>query len=281
MRVLHTMCYNAELPGKDFVTKPFTMYGVPRKMPSHINFTDFFSLDFYCTGWMRERIFFDKWQSFIANPTNFYFEYFDKYKADIDITTFTDDGVPNYAIRVEEAYPVMVLSQPLSYQKADVLTLSVKFAYRRWRNMTDVYNEGTVSNGVVDRTGGGSPATPVSEWPGAPMGNPVYPQDITSQAQVTNAATNNTQQVLDQVLNSLGLGNSTQPPPATVGIPAPLEGPHATYTPPRQDNPFIASGEVINSIPPPGQSGGFSSSSSSSSTSPERSTYGWFTNLFK
>lgn len=225
MRELHTMCHTTSLPGKDFITKPFTTYGVPRKLPSHINFSEGITLEFYCTGWMRERLFFDTWQSYIANPTNFYFQYFDQYKANIDITTFTEDGKANYVIRLEDAYPISVLEQPLKANDQGILNLAVRFAFWRWRNMDDIAKEGSAQNAVVelqDRVY--QPPTPDTKDSWYPGPAPKSPNDITDQQRAAEAASNGNSNRVSQAIHDMGWENATKQPPSepTLGNKQPI-----------------------------------------------------------
>jgi len=248
MRELRVMCHTAELPGKDFATKPFTTYGVPRKLPSHINFGEFFALEFYCTGWMRERLFFDTWQSYIANPTNFYFQYFDNYKANIDVTTFTEDGKANYCIRIEDAYPVSVLAQPMKANDQTILNLSVHFAFWRWRNMSDIANEAAARNAVVElQSRTPQDATPELSWYPGPA--TTTPSDITTQEQATRDAALGNQAFVTQALQDLGRDAVKEPPtpPSPTNVPA---------APPRDPSIGVPAsipqrGTITSSTPPP------------------------------
>lgn len=137
---LSTLTEEAQLPGRQFATTPFIMYGTTSKMPYGVIYDDL-TLTFICTNNMLERTFFDTWQRLISDPTNNFFNYYDEYVTDIQIIKLrpdgTDLGAPTYITTIEEAYPVTIETQELSWSSENYLQLRVQFAYRRWRNVLD------------------------------------------------------------------------------------------------------------------------------------------------
>lgn len=144
---LSLLCESAVLPSRSFRTESEFMFGVARKMPLHAVYDDL-SLTFICTGNMTERKFFDKWQSYICNPTSNFMHYYDDYKANMSIATFNDTYENTYTIQIEEAYPISVNVQPLSYGDTDsYLKLTVDFAYKKWRNAQEVLEGDALNQG--------------------------------------------------------------------------------------------------------------------------------------
>lgn len=134
------VCTQAELPGKKIDTSNDQTYGPMRKMAFGAIYDDL-TLTFLCTNGMLEREVFDRWMSMIVDPSSNYMTYYDDYKSTINITTLqnTKVGQPTYNITVEEAFPISINQQQLSYENVNsVLTLVVTFAYRRWRTTEDV-----------------------------------------------------------------------------------------------------------------------------------------------
>ena len=179
-RELTILCQSAELPGRSMAVTPQTIYGVQRKMPYGVIYDDL-NLSFICTGVMQERVFFDRWQSFITDPTNNYFNYYDDYVADIDIFKFNEAGQAWYYQRVEEAYPLSVQTQSLeSGDENGYLILDVTFAYRRWRSAEEIYKGRFVNNGI-DQTrnpgGNGAPGTELGSAPENPENIGLEPYD--------------------------------------------------------------------------------------------------------
>lgn len=154
------------IPGKQMLTTPFFMYGTEQKLPYGVAYDDF-TVRFLCTNSMRERSFFDQWHSGITNPMSNNWNFYDDYVTSLhiikvppgssisdldsgDITklgmglisgTGVDEAFNSlnlYYCKIEEAYPVTIQSQELSYETdTGYLTLSVQFAYRRWRSNTE------------------------------------------------------------------------------------------------------------------------------------------------
>jgi hypothetical protein len=127
-------CATASLPSRSFRTEQEFLYGVARKVPINLTYDDF-SLGFICSADMKEKKFFDRWTSYIQDPTSNYMHYYDEYAAVIQVQTFDESGRPSYGIYVEEAYPVGITPIPLAYsEKGSYMQLNVDFAYRKWRN---------------------------------------------------------------------------------------------------------------------------------------------------
>ena len=174
------------LPGKQFMTTPHIMYGTRVKLPYGIMY-DPLSISFICTNKMSERKFFDQWHRLITDPTNNYWNYYDDYVTDIWIAKLPP-GLPSiaegieivagaifggalgaeeaaqlYLLQVQEAYPIAISSQEMSYDGDSYLTLNVEFSYRRWLSLNDMAatNLGGIP-GTADGNflGGKRPTTP-------------------------------------------------------------------------------------------------------------------------
>ena len=148
------MAESAEIPGRQFATTPHKIYGNVRQMPYGVLY-DNINIDFICTNYMIERSFFDVWHQYIMSPTNQYMEYYNDYVGQIIIQKIANDSstpsiqkiankISTYTI--EEAYPVSIQPQELSYDSDGYLKLSVEFAYARWTSTLDNLFPG--SNGV-------------------------------------------------------------------------------------------------------------------------------------
>lgn len=146
---LSILCESAVLPSRSFRTESEYLYGISRKIPLGVTYDDF-SLGFICTRGMPERYLFDRWTSFISNPTSYYMHYFDDYKANIQVECFNDDGTTSYTILIEEAYPLNVNLQQLSYSETDsYLKLQIDFAYTKWRNNREVAEGDQMQQGYL------------------------------------------------------------------------------------------------------------------------------------
>lgn len=136
---LRYLCDSAELPGRQIMTTPQVIYGAQRKMPYAPMYNDL-SLTFICTNIMAERKQFESWQSAIQDPTNNYMNYYEDYVGDLTIVKFNDQNAPSHFIVCEEVFPILIESQPLSWQPSaeKVLGLRVGFAYLKWRSQEDI-----------------------------------------------------------------------------------------------------------------------------------------------
>lgn len=140
-------CETAQLPSRTFRTENEFLYGVSRKVPINLTYDDF-SLGFICSSDMKEKKFFDRWTSFIQDPTSNYMHYYDEYAANIEVRTFDEAGNISYVIFVEEAYPISMPVIPLSYaEKGTYMKLSVDFAYRKWRNLDEKIRGDSLNQG--------------------------------------------------------------------------------------------------------------------------------------
>lgn len=131
----------SELPGKGFATHTRQTYGPARKIPYLTQYSDI-TMSIICTGNMAERTFFDAWQNKICNVNSNYFTYYDDYVAPINIYQLNEQGISTYSVQLEEAYPVTVLPQQLSYDASNqTMILQVVFAYHKWRNYQQAFDD--------------------------------------------------------------------------------------------------------------------------------------------
>ena len=142
----------AEFPGKSFMTTKRQTYGPPRKIPYLTQYDDF-NMTILCTANMEERVYFDDWQNRIANVNSGYFSYYDDYVSTIAIAQLNEQGIATFSIELEEAYPITIQQQQLSYSgDGGMLSLNVIIAYHKWRNTYQFY----------DDTGSGSGGRPIN-----------------------------------------------------------------------------------------------------------------------
>jgi len=135
------LCEATEFPGRGLEAAELRYYGPSFKMPFQSKYEDL-NMTFICREGSYERQFFDDWME-IINPTNtFDFEYRDNYRARIEIYQYFEDGYvdyfgnskmePSYAFTLNEAYPVLVNPQPVTWADDQFLRLGVTFTYTWW-----------------------------------------------------------------------------------------------------------------------------------------------------
>ena len=87
---------------------------------------------------MKEKLFFETWQRLSYNPQTWTMGYYDDYVGGIQIYQLDEKDKRRYGVELVECFPKTVTEQQLSYATAtDIQKISVSFAYRYWKNLTD------------------------------------------------------------------------------------------------------------------------------------------------
>jgi len=132
-RAIAFQCNQAQLPGQSFATNEIRTYGPIRKMPYSFIYDDL-QLGIYCTEDMDVKRTFDDWMNAVGDNITGDFNYYSNYTTDIDIEQLDSKGRVTYAIKVLEAYPMMVQPLALDYSQSNSFhNLPVTFAFRKWR----------------------------------------------------------------------------------------------------------------------------------------------------
>jgi hypothetical protein len=133
------LCEVAEFPGRGFINiDNLRYYGPSFKMPVQSSYEDI-TLTFLCRSQGLERQFFDDWMDMINPVTNFNFAYRDDYACQIDIFQFSeyatqaeDESDAVYLFSLQDAWPVLVNPQPVTWADDQFLRLGVTFTYYKW-----------------------------------------------------------------------------------------------------------------------------------------------------
>ena len=135
-RYLSFQCEAAELPGKSLQTADVKYYGPTFKLPYQQQYNDT-SLTFLCTNDFYERKLFELWNTKIVNPNtnNLYFQEDQKYnyKTNIVIIQYDETIREIFKVVLEDAFPVSIAPQPLSWSDDSFHRLTVQFAYTKYR----------------------------------------------------------------------------------------------------------------------------------------------------
>ena len=141
-RYLSLQCDSAELPGKTLQTADVKIYGPTFKVPYQKQFSDI-NLGFICTNDFYERKLFDTWINSIMNPVtnNLRFPKDDetRYMTNIQILQYDDFIKQIYAVKLIDAYPIGVASQPLAWSDDGFHRLTVQFAYQTYQPVYEGY----------------------------------------------------------------------------------------------------------------------------------------------
>lgn len=151
---LTLQCDQASLPGYNLNTVEQKIYGAPWTIAATPGDYPPLELQFICAGDMWERKFFEDWMEFImpkgGERTTFdttvrnmvnadgasraagSATYRNEYISTIQVIQFHDTGIPSARYTFEEAYPVALNPQPLSWGDDGIHRLSVTFKYTTW-----------------------------------------------------------------------------------------------------------------------------------------------------
>ena len=152
-------CESISMPGRSLNTsEDGNIYGPIRKIVNGQSFADV-SATFQCDANLKEKSYFETWQRLAYNPQTFAVGYYHDYIGFVDIYTLDQQDNKRYGVRLMEAYPISINEQALAYATNDTYqTLTVNFAYRYWKNLTD---EATLPRPLGERLAERSAATAV------------------------------------------------------------------------------------------------------------------------
>ena len=143
VRNIGIACYDATLPTSSFATAEVkdNFQGINQQF-AHTRFYVDSSFSFYIDKDYRVLLFFEGWMDFISGAANvderdkrFYrrFRYPDTYKCDgIQITKFDKNLDRKLTYEFKNAFPKSIQSIPVSYGQAELLKVTVTFAYDRY-----------------------------------------------------------------------------------------------------------------------------------------------------
>lgn len=136
-------CYDATLPTSSLATAEVkdNFQGINQQF-AHTRFYTDSSFSFYIDKDYRVLLFFEAWMDYISNGANvsendrrFYrrFRYPNTYKCDgLQITKFDKNLDKKITYQFKSAFPKSIQSIPVSYGTADLLKVTVTFAYDRY-----------------------------------------------------------------------------------------------------------------------------------------------------
>ncbi len=137
---LTLQCVAVEMPGHDLETQSRQHGSEPeRQMVQSHEYEGTIDATFLLSHDLRERSYFEKWQSLAVNKTTHKANYYDNYIGTMFISQLSSaPGIelPSYTMKVEEVYPVTVGSIEYSAESTDeVAEQTIKFQYRKWSNI--------------------------------------------------------------------------------------------------------------------------------------------------
>ena len=139
-RYLALQCESAELPGRTTATADVKIYGPTFKVPYQTQYTDT-TLTFLCTNDFFERKLFDRWMEAIhpsdTNNIRFPKGQQSRYLTNIKIIQYDEFIKRIFAVELIDAFPIGIAPQQLSWGEEGFHSLSIQFAYQRYRPVYD------------------------------------------------------------------------------------------------------------------------------------------------
>jgi len=131
---INMMCESISFPGQNVRSVPDTLrFGPAREHAQGMTYGPF-TATFICSSDLREKSYFEDWQSQVINLDSWEVRYYDSYKGSLIITQLDINNNPTYAIKVEEAYPKTIMPQDVGYAQSNAYqTVQVEFTYRFWK----------------------------------------------------------------------------------------------------------------------------------------------------
>ena len=137
-RDMFLLCQTCTLPGKRITTTEATHNHHMTKKPYSM-MTDEVSMTFLLTNDYYIKKYFDMWQEMIIDTAGRHYKAFykDEYCTDILIQQLSssNDVIPGYTIKLENAYPITVGSIDLAEGSDGLMDLSITFEYDNFRSI--------------------------------------------------------------------------------------------------------------------------------------------------
>jgi len=151
-RYLALQCETAELPGKTLQTADAKVYGPSFKIPYQTQYQET-TLTFICTNDFYERKLFEKWLlSIMPSDTNNLrfandFENNTRYLTNITIMQFNESVKQVFAVELQDAFPIGISAQQLSWSDDNFHRLSIQFSYRKYK---PIYEGNTDTSKILE-----------------------------------------------------------------------------------------------------------------------------------
>jgi len=143
LRNINMMCNKVTMPSRDVNTTKHITYGPGREMPYAYSYPGNIECTFYGDKYLRQRAFFEAWQTQMFSEDSHNMNYYDDYIGHMDIYQLGASGGEGdrdritYAVRLEEVYPETIGSIEYDYGSNDTLiNVPINLRYRKWRNLT-------------------------------------------------------------------------------------------------------------------------------------------------
>ena len=145
-RDIFSLCQSCTMPGKRIMTTEATHNHHNTKKP-YSAATDEVTMTFLMTNDYYMKKYFDMWQEMIIDTSHEHYKAFYKreYCSDVSIQQLSasNDVVPGYTVKLENAYPIQVGALELGNSADGLMELSITWEYDNFRtvNMVDGFED--------------------------------------------------------------------------------------------------------------------------------------------
>ena len=143
LRNINMMCNKVTMPSRDVNTTKHITYGPGREMPYAYSYPGNIECTFYGDKYLRQRAFFEAWQTQMFSEDSHNMNYYDDYIGHMDIYQLGASGGEGdrdritYAVELDEVYPETIGAIDYDYGANDTfVNVPISIRYRKWRNLT-------------------------------------------------------------------------------------------------------------------------------------------------
>jgi hypothetical protein len=138
-RRVRAFCSAISMPNRDIEVKEVRTHGPSSKIAFDYKSEDI-TATFYCDKFLRERSYFELWQSAVFSLQSQNYNFYDNYVSDVNIFQLGQFASRNerddvtYAVKLFECFPKTIGPVEYSYDTNALQTFQVTFTFRYWVN---------------------------------------------------------------------------------------------------------------------------------------------------
>lgn len=160
---VNIMCNQATFPQRTLLTWELNQNSAPFKTPYSYEY-DPITFSFYADSLMNTRVYFEIWQSAVANIQNNTINYMSEFVSPVTIYQLDTAGNDTYACQLIDAWPITLGSTDLSMANGNAIhNITVTMAYRSYSS--DSSDTNTSSSIGVNQTGVNASQNPPGSVP--------------------------------------------------------------------------------------------------------------------
>ena len=128
------MCESIEFPGQNFSSSPDLLrYGPSREAATGVTYAPI-TASFMCSPDMREKRFFEVWQSLVMDMDTWEPRFYQDYIGGMKIYQLDRQDNSSYMVELFEVYPKTITAQDLGYATNDAYhTIAVELIFHHWK----------------------------------------------------------------------------------------------------------------------------------------------------